>query len=53
MKYKVIDEDGLAIRLFATKAEAVAFLQLGWSISRMPIKDGLQEITHNGCITVH
>lgn len=38
MKYKVIDEDGLAIRLFATKTEAVAFLQEGWSINRMPIK---------------
>jgi hypothetical protein len=38
MKYKVIGEDGLGIRLFATKTEAVAFLQSGWSISRMPIK---------------
>lgn len=38
MKYKVIDEDGLAIRTFATKDEAIAFLQVGWSIIRMPIK---------------
>ena len=38
MRYKVIDEDGLAIRLFATKAEAVAFLQEGWSINRIPKK---------------
>lgn len=38
MKYKVIDENGLAIRTFATKDEAVAFLQVGWSITRMPIK---------------
>lgn len=38
MKYKVLDEDGLAIRLFATKTEAVAFLQSGWSIIRIPLK---------------
>ena len=35
MKYKVLDEDGIAIRLFATKAEAIAFLQEGWSIVRI------------------
>lgn len=38
MRYKVIDEDGLAIRLFYNKAEAVEFLQAGWSIIRMPKK---------------
>lgn len=38
MKYKVIDNDGLAIRLFATKSEALAFLQDGWQIVRLPVK---------------
>ena len=36
MKYKVLDCDGLAIRLFATKSEALAFLQDGWQIIRLP-----------------
>ena len=33
MRYKVIDEDGLAVRAFRTKAEALSFLQNGWSIA--------------------
>jgi len=32
VKYKVIDEDGLAIRIFPSRAEAQAFLQEGWKI---------------------
>lgn len=31
--FTVYDEDGLAIRLFDTKAEALKFLQPGWSIT--------------------
>ena len=38
MKYKVIDDDGLAIRLFASKSEALAFLQDGWQIVRLQVK---------------
>lgn len=38
MRYKVIDEDGVAVRLFATKAEALSFLQDGWSIAYVPKK---------------
>ena len=38
MRYKVIDEDGLAVRAFRTKAEALSFLQNGWSIAYVPKK---------------
>ncbi|MFZ9475302.1 MAG: hypothetical protein ACO28K_09290 [Bacteroidia bacterium] len=38
MKYLVKDEDGLAIRSFASKAEAVAFCQVNWSIYKLPPK---------------
>ena len=31
-RYKVLDEFGEAIRIFPSKAEAVKFLQDGWSI---------------------
>ena len=31
-KYKVLDEDGIAIRVFLNRKEAKAFLQEGWSI---------------------
>jgi len=31
-KYKVIDESGLAIRVFHNKKEAVKFLQEDWTI---------------------
>jgi hypothetical protein len=30
--YKVLDEDGIAIRVFPNRKEAEAFLQDGWSI---------------------
>jgi len=38
MKYLVRDEDNIAIRSFASKAEATAFCQLGWSIHKLPPK---------------
>jgi hypothetical protein len=38
MKYKVLDEDGIAIRTFATATEAFAFLQEGWTIKKLPRK---------------
>lgn len=38
MKYKVLDEDGIAIRLFANKTEAFKFLQANWSVTRIPRK---------------
>jgi hypothetical protein len=38
MKYKVIDEEGLALRIFPSKAEALAFLQDGWSVVCVPVK---------------
>ena len=31
-KYKVLDEDGIAIRIFHKKREALRFLQEGWTI---------------------
>ena len=36
MKYKVLDEEGIAIRIFHSRYEAKAFLQEGWTI--VPIK---------------
>ena len=42
MRFLVRDEDGLAIRRFHTKAEAVRFLQAGWTIEvRKPAKPDL------------
>ena len=38
MKYLVKDEDGMAIRSFASKTEATAFCQVGWSIHKLPPK---------------
>jgi len=38
MKYKVLDEDGIAIRLFPTATEAFAFLQAGWTVKKLPRK---------------
>lgn len=38
MRYKVLDEDGIGIRTFATATEAFAFLQAGWSIKKLPRK---------------
>lgn len=38
MRYKVLDEDGIAIRLFPTATEAFAFLQAGWTIKKLPRK---------------
>ena len=31
-KYRVVDEAGYGMRIFHSKAEAVRFLQEGWSI---------------------
>ena len=36
VKYKVLDEEGIAIRIFHSRYEAKAFLQEGWTI--VPIK---------------
>ena len=36
MKYKVVDETGMALRLFYTLKEAEAFLQDGWTIVKLP-----------------
>lgn len=38
MKYKVVDETGMAIRLFHSLDEAEKFLQEGWKIVRLPKK---------------
>lgn len=38
MKYLIRDEDGLAIRSFASKSEAVAFLQHNWTLHKLPRK---------------
>lgn len=38
MRYKVLDEDGIGIRTFATATEAFAFLQTGWTIKKIPRK---------------
>lgn len=32
IKYKVIDENGQAIRVFYKKPEAIRFMQNGWTI---------------------
>jgi hypothetical protein len=36
MTYKVVDETGVAMRLFQTLEEATQFLQEGWSIIKIP-----------------
>lgn len=38
MRYLVKDEDGLMLRCFQTRTEAVAFMQQGWSLVVMPRK---------------
>lgn len=38
-RYKVIDESGIAIRIFPSKLEAKRFLQDGWSILIMKSPD--------------
>lgn len=38
MKYYVYDEEGLMIRCFQSKSEAVAFLQPGWSYKFVKIE---------------
>lgn len=38
-RYKVIDESGIAIRIFPSKSEAKRFLQDGWSILIMKSPD--------------
>ena len=43
MNYVVYDEEGKMIRSFQRKSEAVAFLQVGWTIKRIMRRDGYSE----------
>jgi hypothetical protein len=38
MRYLVKDETGLALRIFQTRIEAVAFMQQDWSLVVLPRK---------------
>lgn len=50
MKYYVYDEDGLMIRCFQHKYEALAFVQTGWTIKfiKMEKKNGYEVAKHIG-----
>lgn len=46
-KYKVIDETNKAIRVFYKKAEAIRFLQDGWTIQLVKVPNRYKQALAN------